>query len=107
MRAGRLRHTLYLQSQASSYGNPGTWSNVATNPLVRCDMKHSKATEPTGQSGERALSGLVVTMRYRSDVTTAHRFSDGGTRFFDIVGVINKDERNRELVVNVEESPNG
>jgi len=107
MRIGAMRHTLYLQSQASSYGNPGTWSNVATNPAIRCEMKHTSASEPTGQSGERTQAGLTITMRYRSDVTAAHRLTDGASRYFDILGAVNKDEADKWLTVTVEERVNG
>lgn len=107
MRSGELRQTLYLQSQTSAYGNPGAWSNVATNPLVRCSMKHTSAKEPEGRSGERAQAGLTITMRYRADVTTSHRFFDGTSRYFDITGIMNTDERNKQLVISVEERANG
>jgi len=105
IRAGRLKHTLYLQETTKSYGNPGTWANVATNPGVRCHIETMGGDEPTGAGGERGERRLRLTMRYRSDVTYAHRFSDGQSpaRTFDIVAINNVNEANRKLLVDVVE----
>lgn len=107
MRAGNLRQSLYLQAQTSAYGNPGAWSNVATNPLIRCSMTYGGTKETEGRSGERSDTALTIRMRYRSDITTSHRFFDGGSRYFDITGIVNLDERNKELIISVDERANG
>lgn len=98
---GKLRHTLYLQVQASSYGNPGSWANVASNPGVRCSIRHMSGSEPNGGSGERGENKIELMMRYRADITYAHRFSDGASRVFDIVGIVDVDEMRKKLLITV------
>lgn len=100
---GRLRQTLYLQAQTTSYGNPGTWANVTTTPGIRCSMTHMSASEPASISGERGENRIDLEMRYRSDITYAHRFTDGANRFFDIVGIIDVNEMRHKLLVTVVE----
>jgi len=104
IRAGTLRKTLYIQSRADNYGNPGAWSNISTNPAMRCSMKHQKSAESNGQSGERGVNTILVVARYRTGITYATRLTDGADRVFDIIGIQNIDERDRELNITVIES---
>lgn len=101
---GRLKHTLYLQSTTKSYGNPGTWANVATNPAIRCSINYLAGSEPATASGERGENRIELVMRYRSDVTYDKRFYDGSSRAFDIVSINNVDELDHKLIVIVVES---
>jgi len=103
IRPGELRHTLYLQQATPSYGNPGSWSNVATRSNVRCKIETISGSEPTAPSGEHGERRLRLTMRYRSDVTYDKRFSDGNSpaRIFDIVSIDNVNEMNHKLIVEV------
>lgn len=105
VRPGQMRHTLYLQEATKSYGNPGTWANVASRPEVRCSIRTRSGDEKDGKSGERGERRLELEMRYRSDVTYELRFSDNGSpeRTFDIVHIDNVGELNHKLIVEVVE----
>jgi head-tail adaptor len=67
-------------------------------------MDHKTAAEPNGSSGERGVNTILVTMRYRSGVTYAHRLSDGANRVFDITGIQDVEERKHKLLITVVES---
>jgi head-tail adaptor len=103
IRPGSLKRSLYLQENTPARGNPGSWANVATDPECRCAIKTLSGAEPNGPGGLRGETKLEVTMRYRSDVTYSKRFSDGGTRVFDIEHINNVDEMNHKLILTLVE----
>jgi SPP1 family predicted phage head-tail adaptor len=94
---GELRHRLTLEElQRVGDGGGGfdeEWVTVAT---LSADLRPIGASE--GVESDR-LAGRVtheVALRYRAGVVPAMRFRKG-TRIFQIVSVINVDERNRWL----------
>ena len=99
MRAGRLRHRVTSQQPtegaADSYGaTADSWSDVVAN--VPAEVLTLSATEAFTAQQVEAEATVQVTLRYRSDLTSAMRFvSDGRT--LPIISVI-PDVRHRELV---------
>jgi len=101
IRSGQLRRTLYLQRQTKSYGNPGSWANLASNASFRCRFVTTGGVEPSGLSGERNERRVMIEGRYRSNIDPGMRFSDGNTpeRVFDIISINNVDEMNKALLI--------
>lgn len=109
MQAGKLRHRVTLQEQAAGSpqqlptGEPDVaWVNVATvwaevRPLGVRERFLSAQTQPEQTH--------LVRIRYRAGVNAAMRVLFG-TRKFDILGVINVDERNAELRLQCREGLN-
>lgn len=98
MQAGQLRHRVTLQSASQSTDSYGqvtlTWSDTATvwasvQPLQGREAERAKQIHKDVTHN--------VTIRYRSGVSTAQRFKLG-SRYLNILSVLNTDERNVELV---------
>lgn len=105
MRAGTLRHIVSIQARAttqeSTYGSQDVdWSDVYSNVPVAI-------TPLSGREREIALaiypdSQFEIDMRYLPGITAALRVLYG-TRIFEILGINNVDERNRELILTCKE----
>jgi SPP1 family predicted phage head-tail adaptor len=100
---GTLRHRLILEAPAESGDGGGgvvrSWQAVAAvwarlEPLGAATTTHADAPV------NRATHRLVL--RWRSDLTTGHRFV-AGARIFAITGLADPDERRRFLLATVEE----
>jgi SPP1 family predicted phage head-tail adaptor len=96
MRAGRLRHKVSVQSRSqslNSYGEPSNSFSQVTDGSVWASIEPLTGGEnPTGDSREAVVSHKIV-MRYMENVSPTYRIVFG-SRVFDVVSVINKDERN-------------
>lgn len=105
MRAGRLRHRVWIENPTEVDSGDGlglvrTWNKV---------QEIYAAVEPIG-SRERLQNNQIeagithrVTSRYTASLTTKSRLLFRG-RYLHVVGPpINTDERDREVVVNCEE----
>lgn len=102
MRAGRLRHRVTIQQSTATEGSWGasrTWSTYRT---CWASIEPLRATET--EQAERYSSEVsgTIRIRYDSGVTADMRVSWDG-RTFRIVGVVNPDYRDRELVLYVVE----
>lgn len=99
VRAGRLRHRVTVQSQATvqnAYGEGvRSWSNVAE---VWAEVSPISARELFAAAQAQATTTHRITIRYRNDVTASCRVKFG-TRYFAIDGVMNPDERNDRLLL--------
>lgn len=111
MRAGTLRHRVTIQQsvagspQQDAGGTPDetwtdyltTWAEVA--PLRGRELLAAQqvSSEVTGTIRMRKLPGYTVTSAMRAVF---------GARLYDILAVVNVDERNREIVLSVREGPN-
>lgn len=103
MRAGQLRHSFELQQSADvadgAGGGARTWTTFAT------DWGNLQA-----KAGLEAFEGMrleaqvthILTMRWRGDVTTAHRVLWRG-RAMQIRAVLNIEERDRMLELHLQE----
>jgi SPP1 family predicted phage head-tail adaptor len=97
MRAGRLRHRVTIQQRAGtqdSYGQEDDdWNDVDTVWAAVEPLRGREFLEARREGAE--VTTRIVT-RYRSGITPAMRVSYD-SRTFDIVSVINVDERDSEL----------
>ena len=98
MRAGRLRHSVTIQEPTAgtpnAYGETvDTWSTVA---VVRARIVPQNSREFFAAAQVRGEMTHLVEIRYRSDVTNQMRLKYG-TRYLHIDGIIDTDERNRQL----------
>jgi SPP1 family predicted phage head-tail adaptor len=104
VKIGELRDHVTIQgmtSIADPYGEPvETWAEVATVPaeVIAVSGREAVIAQQT-----RAVTSWRVRMRYRGDVTPAHRFLFGG-RILAITWGGDPDGNGRELVFYCSES---
>jgi SPP1 family predicted phage head-tail adaptor len=110
MRLGPLRYMITIQQlvagspQQNNIGEPDeTWTDVAT---VNASVEPLRGRELiAAQTTNSEVTG-TIRMRYRSGITPKMRCVLDGTRYFDILAVVNTMERDRELLLSVREGPN-
>lgn len=102
MRAGTLRHTVSIQSRSSTIDAVGdisdSWSTVIS---ARAEIRPLNARELFAAQATQSEVTHQITVRYRPElaapkVAATYRVLFG-SRVFDIHGVMNIDERNREI----------
>ena len=94
---GALRHRVTLE-QPLRAGDGGGGAHVTWSALAQLWASVSPASGSEAVIAE-AVSGRishVITLRFRTDITPAMRLRLG-PRVFEILAVIDVDERNREL----------
>ena len=105
MEAGKLRQRVILQSFVATrdaYGEPiETWSTVVTlwgavEPLTGREFYQAQQVN--------AEITHKVRIRYRTLTNSRMRFLLG-TRIFEILYIVNENERNRELIMLCKEIP--
>ena len=109
MRAGAFRHTVAVQVRSESAGTMGaggsvSWATVSGMGSVRASIWPLKGVELIDAMKLTAKATHRIRMRYRSGITTANRlyWSDGG-KTYNIVSMIDPDERHRMLEMLCEE----
>ena len=106
MQAGKLRHRVAIQSQATTlntYGEPDqTWS---TDETVWASIDPVSGNETMSAESIQSIISHTVTMRYTSNASAKKRLLFGA-RVFGILSVIDNMERNRMLVLDCEEQKN-
>ena len=103
MLAGRLRHRVEFQNESlSSDGQGGSTRTWATRATVSASIKPLRAEERfyNEQLQHNGTHSLLI--RYRSDIEATDRVKYG-SRYFQIVGILNPNERNRQLVITCKE----
>lgn len=99
MRAGTLRHRVRIQQLVQTGDGMGgimeTWQDVA---VVWAAVEPLQGRELFEAQQVRAELSHRVRLRYRPDIAPKMRLIHKG-RVFHIESVINRDERNRELVL--------
>jgi len=104
MNIGKMRHRLILQQPVSSQNTMDetvvTWTDMAT-----VWGQIDPATGSWYFQAKQANSNVTgrVHIRYRSDIDPTWRIQYG-TRYLNIVSIINVDEKNRELLIMYSES---
>ena len=97
MRAGTLRHRITIQEQTDTADGMGGFSTTWTDLF---DMRAAIWPLSAKESLDAMKLELVVThkirIRYRSGITAKNRIKFG-SRIFNIISLINPDERNRIL----------
>lgn len=109
MRAGNLRHRVTIQQLVAGSPNQNAggepeeaWSDVAT---VYGAIRPLKGREfLSAQQTSSEVTG-VIDMRYRAGITSKMRCMFG-ERLFDIVSVVDPDERHIRLELSVRELAN-
>ena len=103
MLAGRLRHRVEFQNETlSSDGQGGSTRTWATRATVSASIKPLRAEERfyNEQLQHNGTHSLLI--RYRSDIEPTDRVKFG-SRYFQIVGIINTNELNKQLVITCKE----
>ena len=107
MRAGKLRHKITIQYYTESQNSYGemtkTWSDYAT---VWASIEPIMGREFWESQQINAEVTAKITIRYLADINPKMRVKYG-SRIFEIISVINPEEKNRELQLMVKESVNG
>lgn len=99
MRAGDLRHTITIQRVTETTDDLGqpvqVWTDVAT---VRAAVEPLTGRELYAAQAVHAEAQCNVRIRYISGITTKDRVKYG-SRYLNILSVIDQMERHRELVL--------
>lgn len=105
MRAGRLRHRTTIQVKTKSRGSSGqalwTWADFATK--VPTGIEPLTAREMSRIDMEHDETRVRIVLRYRpipvdAEMRIVHTLN-AVTTVYEITGVINRDLRNRELML--------
>lgn len=99
MRAGSLRERLEFQAKTETVTTAGIVSATWAEEFIlwgRVKQEDGRASE--GAIGDRPMSQAKLTMvvRFDSRITTGMRVK-WGDRYFEIEGMLNRDERRRSL----------
>lgn len=106
MQSGKLNKRVILQTVSQSSDGAGgsttdTWADTAT---IWASITPSTGNEQFQADQLDSRVSQIVTIRYRSGVLTSQRLKFG-TRTFSIQNILNKDERNEQLILLCEELP--
>lgn len=107
MRAGTLRHKVIIQGLQSTTdsefgGLVSEWSEIAT---VWASVEPLHGRELVAAQSVAAETTTKITMRYRSDITTANRITFDG-KFYNLLSIIDPQLRHRELIIMASEGLN-
>lgn len=102
MKAGTLRHTVTIQQRSATIDAVGdvsdSWSTVIT---ARAEIRPLNARELFAAQATQSEVTHQVTVRYRAELANPKAAATYrvlfGARVFDVHGVMNIDERNREV----------
>lgn len=104
MRAGRLRHRIAIQSATETAGNISTaqtrtWTTVET---VRGAVRPFTAREHHQANAVRSEVTHEILIRFYDGLTQRHRLVYD-SRTFNILSILNTDERNVQMVIMAKE----
>jgi SPP1 family predicted phage head-tail adaptor len=106
MNAGTLRHQVTIQSITSTPdaygGSVDSWIDVAT---VWASVEPLQGRELVAAQSVSAETTTKITMRYRSDITAAHRITFEG-KFYNLLSLIDPELKHRELIIMASEGLN-
>lgn len=102
--AGELRHVVTVEQRSTARNADGSlvnsWSTVAT---IRCKIWAKSGKENEQSKKETGTMPVRFFARYVSGITTGQRLVFG-SRYFDIITVVNVGELNRELDITADET---
>lgn len=103
MRAGQLRHQVTVKSPThASDGMGGVTTTWGTVTVCWASVEPLRGREWVESHLENAdVTGRII-MRYKSGILPTYQVYFG-SRTFEVLSVINKDERNREMELMVRE----
>lgn len=98
-----MRHRVTIESPTATV-DTGGGSSVSWSTLkeVFADIQPTSTSFRFKNEQEGEVVTHKVIMRYRADIGTNYRIKFG-TRIFNILGIINSDERNKFLELNCQE----
>ena len=100
MRAGNLRHTISIQEETETPDGQGgfslSWDDVSGMDAVPAAIWPLSAKESLDAMKLELQVTHKVRIRYRSGITAKNRIKFG-TRIFNIISLINFEERNKQL----------
>ena len=103
MRAGTLRHVVQIQARDTAQdgygGHATTWTTIATDNAWIAPLQ---GNELLAAQAIHAEIKFDIIMRYRPELNAAKRIVYNG-RPFNILAVLNEDERNRMLTLKCSE----
>lgn len=101
MRSGRLRHRVYLQAKSvtrdSFGGETIAWTTKTPRPIW-ASIEPLSVREFFASQELRSQVTHRIVIRYYAGVKTEWRVL-WGSRQFNIVSIINPDERNKEMIL--------
>ena len=104
--AGKLRHRVAIQTQATSlntYGDPDqTWT---TDETVWASIESTSGSEVDIGEGQAGIITHRIFIRYTANATPKKRLLFG-SRVFGIVTVLNHEERNEFMQLQCKEESN-
>lgn len=110
MRSGQMRHSVLIERRVDGTDSEGqpvdSWVAVA---IVMAAIQPLNGREFFEQAGYASDITARIRIRWQplvADVSPADRITHG-TTVYDIISVINHDERNRELVIMASERERG
>lgn len=102
MRSGLLRHRVTIQEYTkadNSLGEPiKTWANISGTPTVWASITPMSGSEFFTARQTATETTHRVVMRYMDGLDTKMRLKFG-SRYFYILSILNKDERDAELEI--------
>jgi len=105
MNPGRLRHKIDIEQEATtpnSYGEPTqSWSAFLSSISASIDPVSGREYFASDMTNAEVTHKIRV--RYRTGIFPKMRVKFG-TRYFDIVSVLNFEERNKELLLMCKEA---
>lgn len=100
VRIGEMRERVTIEVAANTVNPYGeeieAWGPIATNPIVPAEVLAISGREAVNAQQAKAIVGYRVRIRYRADVTPAHRFNYRG-KTLTIAWGGDPDGRRREL----------
>jgi SPP1 family predicted phage head-tail adaptor len=111
MRAGAMRHRVQIQDQSTTLdtfgGQPLTWTTLAT---IWADIQPLSAREKEASQAINVEVTHEITIRYQAQFNDtkamAARRLVYGSRLFNIHGILNVDERNKQMTILASEGMN-
>ena len=110
MRSGELRHTIAIQVQTDTADNMGgfttAWADVSGMGAVPASVWPLKSKEAIDALKLESPVTHRIRIRHRSGITTKHRiYWPDKSKTFNIISIINPDERNIMLEIMAIEEP--
>ena len=100
MRSGSLRHTIAIQVETETSDGMGgfllTWNDVSGLSSVSAAIWPLTAKESLDAMKLELQVTHKIRIRYRSGITAKNRIKFG-TRYFNIISLINFEERGKQL----------
>ena len=100
MKSGSLRHTISIQVESTEPDGMGgeiiTWADISGMAAVPAAIWPLSSKESLDAMKLELQVTHKIRIRYRSGITAKNRIKFG-TRYFNIISLLNYEERNKQL----------